>query len=36
MQFTRITVHPSHMAGIPYIRGLRIPMAAVLGILLMG
>ena len=29
MIFTRITVNPSQMGGVPCIRGLRIPVAAV-------
>ena len=29
MRFTRITVNPSQMAGVPCIRGLRIPVATV-------
>jgi uncharacterized protein (DUF433 family) len=31
MRFTRITVDPKQMAGAPCIRGLRIPVAAVVG-----
>jgi uncharacterized protein (DUF433 family) len=31
MKFTRITVNPKQMAGTPCIRGLRIPVAAVVG-----
>jgi uncharacterized protein (DUF433 family) len=31
MNFTRITVDPKQMAGIPCIRGLRIPVATVVG-----
>jgi len=30
-QFTRITVNPDQMGGIPCIRGLRIPVATVVG-----
>jgi uncharacterized protein (DUF433 family) len=29
MKFSRITVNPSQMAGVPCIRGLRIPVATV-------
>jgi uncharacterized protein (DUF433 family) len=31
MRFTRITVNPKQMGGVPCIRGLRIPVAAVVG-----
>ena len=31
MIFTRITVNPDQMGGIPCIRGLRIPVATVIG-----
>ena len=31
MTFTRITVHPQQMGGAPCIRGLRIPVATVVG-----
>lgn len=31
MKYTRITVNPKQMNGIPCIRGLRIPVAAVVG-----
>lgn len=31
MKYTRITVNPKQMDGIPCIRGLRIPVAAVVG-----
>jgi uncharacterized protein (DUF433 family) len=31
MSFTRITVSPDQMGGVPCIRGLRIPVATVLG-----
>lgn len=31
MKFTRITTNPAQMAGVPCIRGLRIPVAAVVG-----
>ena len=33
MKFTRITVDASQMDGIPCIRGLRIPVAAVVGMI---
>jgi uncharacterized protein (DUF433 family) len=31
MTFTRITVQPGQMGGVPCIRGLRIPVATVVG-----
>jgi uncharacterized protein (DUF433 family) len=31
MKFTRITIDPRQMGGIPCIRGLRIPVATVVG-----
>lgn len=31
MKFTRITVNPQQMGGVPCIRGLRIPVATVIG-----
>ena len=31
MKYTRITVNPSQMGGVPCIRGLRIPVATVVG-----
>ena len=31
MTFTRITVRPDQMGGVPCLRGLRIPVAAVVG-----
>ena len=31
VKFTRITVDPAQMAGVPCIRGLRIPVATVVG-----
>ena len=31
MKFTRITVNPNQMNGVPCIRGLRIPVATVVG-----
>ncbi|MFQ5694015.1 MAG: DUF433 domain-containing protein [Nitrospinota bacterium] len=32
MKFTRITVNPRQMGGVPCIRGLRIPVATVVGL----
>ncbi len=32
-RFTRITVDPGQMGGVPCIRGLRIPVATVIGML---
>jgi uncharacterized protein (DUF433 family) len=32
MTFTRITVRPDQLGGVPCIRGLRIPVATVVGI----
>ena len=31
MNFTRITIHPNQMNGLPCLRGLRIPVATVVG-----
>ncbi|MEK7353560.1 MAG: DUF433 domain-containing protein [Chloroflexota bacterium] len=31
MKFNRITIHPDQMGGVPCIRGLRIPVATVVG-----
>ncbi|MEA5620874.1 DUF433 domain-containing protein [Cronbergia sp. UHCC 0137] len=31
MKFTRITINPNKMGGVPCIRGLRIPVATVVG-----
>jgi len=31
VKFTRITVNPKQMGGVPCIRGLRIPVATVVG-----
>lgn len=31
MSFTRITVRPEQMGGVPCVRGLRIPVATVVG-----
>jgi len=33
MEFTRITVNPEQMGGIPCIRGLRIPVATIVGMI---
>jgi uncharacterized protein (DUF433 family) len=33
MKFTRITVDPRQMGGVPCIRGLRIPVATVVGMI---
>lgn len=33
MKFRRITVNPNQMGGVPCIRGLRVPVATVLGML---
>jgi len=33
MKFTRITIKPSQMGGVPCIRGLRIPVATVVGMI---
>jgi uncharacterized protein (DUF433 family) len=33
MKFTRITVDPKQMGGVPCIRGLRIPVATVVGLI---
>ena len=33
LKFTRITVNPQQMGGVPCIRGLRIPVATVVGML---
>lgn len=33
MKFARITVDPAQMGGVPCIRGLRIPVATVVGML---
>jgi uncharacterized protein (DUF433 family) len=33
MRFTRITVDPNQMNGVPCIRGLRIPVATVVGMI---
>lgn len=36
MKFTRITVDPKQMGGVPCIRGLRIPVATVVGMIAEG
>lgn len=36
MKFTRITVNPRQMGGVPCIRGLRIPVATVVGMVAEG
>jgi uncharacterized protein (DUF433 family) len=36
MKFTRITIDPQQMGGIPCIRGLRIPVATIVGMLAEG
>ena len=36
MNFTRITVNPDQMGGVPCIRGLRIPVATVVGMVAEG
>jgi uncharacterized protein (DUF433 family) len=36
MTFTRITVDPAQMGGLPCIRGLRIPVAVVVGMVAEG
>ncbi|WP_322770706.1 DUF433 domain-containing protein [Frankia sp. Cr1] len=33
MHFTRITVNPAQMGGVPCVRGLRIPVATVVGMI---
>jgi uncharacterized protein (DUF433 family) len=33
MKFTRITVHPRQMGGVPCLRGLRIPVATVVAMI---
>ena len=33
MSFTRITVQPDQMGGVPCVRGLRIPVATVVGMI---
>lgn len=36
MRFTRITVDPQQMGGVPCVRGLRIPVATVVGMVAEG
>jgi uncharacterized protein (DUF433 family) len=36
MRFTRITVDPDQLGGVPCIRGMRIPVAAVVGMVAEG
>lgn len=36
MKFTRITVKPEQMGGVPCIRGLRVPVATVVGMVAEG
>ncbi|MGQ0446550.1 MAG: DUF433 domain-containing protein [Beijerinckiaceae bacterium] len=36
MKFTRITVNPKQMGGMPCIRGLRIPLATIVGMVAEG
>ena len=36
MKFTRITVNPRQMGGVPCIRGLRIPVATIVGMVAEG
>ncbi|MFA4836837.1 MAG: DUF433 domain-containing protein [Dehalococcoidia bacterium] len=36
MEFTRITIDPHKMGGVPCIRGLRIPVATVVGMVANG
>jgi uncharacterized protein (DUF433 family) len=36
MKFTRITANPNQMGGMPCIRGLRIPVATVVGMIAEG
>ena len=36
MKYTRITVKPDQMGGVPCIRGLRIPVATVIGMVAEG
>ena len=33
MRFSRVTVNPDQMGGVPCIRGMRIPVATVMGML---
>jgi len=36
MKFARVTVNPNQMGGVPCIRGLRIPVATVVGLVAEG
>ena len=36
MKFTRITTNPKQMGGVPCIRGLRIPVATIVGMVAEG
>ena len=36
MRFNRITVRPNQMGGVPCVRGLRIPVATVVGLVAQG
>ena len=36
MSFERITVEPAQMGGVPCVRGLRIPVATVVGLVAQG
>jgi len=36
MKFTRITIEPDKMGGVPCIRGLRIPVATIVGMVANG
>ncbi|MBN1564458.1 MAG: DUF433 domain-containing protein [Anaerolineae bacterium] len=36
MTFTRITIDPNKMGGVPCVRGLRIPVATVIGMMAEG
>ena len=36
MQFERITINPAQMGGVPCIRGLRIPVATIVGLVAQG
>ena len=36
MRFSRITVHPDQMGGVPCVRALRVPVATVVGLVAQG
>ena len=36
MRFERITMNPAQMGGVPCVRGLRIPVATVMGLVAQG